>query len=331
MTTWIPSYEVPPVVPHEEDGVCVTMDELAAIKTGEEVRRSLSGLPKAYGDWIQRQRDADIGDGARFKTRKELMDRADVVRARIVAGIELLVENAQCRRAFCLANQAMATAARRRSPDRYPEGKAPRWRLFQLAFVLLNLQGIADGQHPERRQVELIFFPTGGGKTEAYLGVIAFALVLRRLRRAKSVDGGLGVAVLLRYTLRLLTLDQLGRAATLLLQLPLPTADLSCPPAFEIPLALHAASFGCVPASPRLLEILAFLAVQLPSARPALHLRELGPCEKVFVSAFSRNPPSHRYRNRPLLDASHDPIIVKRCCINPIANPQVLTVRCSQP
>ncbi|HEY5957666.1 MAG TPA: DISARM system helicase DrmA, partial [Polyangiaceae bacterium] len=215
-TTWIPSYEVPPVVPHEDDGVCVTMEELAAIKSPEEVRKLLARLPEAYGEWIAAQRLADVGDGGRSKTRKELMDRAEVVRARIVAGIDLLAENAQCRRAFCLANQAMATAARRRSPERYPEGKAPRWRLFQLAFVLLNLRGIADGQHAERKQVELIFFPTGGGKTEAYLGVIALTLVLRRLRRAKSADGGLGVAVLLRYTLRLLTLDQLGRAATLI-------------------------------------------------------------------------------------------------------------------
>lgn len=215
-TTWIPSYEVRPVVPHEDQAVCVTMEELASIKSGDEIRARLSRLPAAYGEWIGKQREANVGDGSRTKTRKELMDRAETVRSRIAAGIELLASDVQCRRAFCLANQAMATAARKRSPDRYPEGKAPRWRLFQLAFVLLNLRGIADGQHPERRQVELIFFPTGGGKTEAYLGVIAFALVLRRLRRAKLADGGLGVAVLLRYTLRLLTLDQLGRAATLI-------------------------------------------------------------------------------------------------------------------
>jgi hypothetical protein len=68
---------------------------------------------------------------------------------------------------------------------------------------------------PTASVVELIFFPTGGGKTEAYLGVIAFALVLRRLRGRSRPDGGYGVAVLLRYTLRLLTLDQLQRAATL--------------------------------------------------------------------------------------------------------------------
>jgi len=71
-------------------------------------------------------------------------------------------------------------------------------------------------EHTDRKTVELIFFPTGGGKTEAYLGLIAFTLLLRRFRGMERPDQGLGVAVLLRYTLRLLTLDQLGRAATLI-------------------------------------------------------------------------------------------------------------------
>jgi len=92
---------------------------------------------------------------------------------------------------------------------------SPAWRLFQLAFVLMNLPALAEPTHAARDVVDLIFFPTGGGKTEAYLGVIAVTLVLRRIRARARPDGGLGVAVLLRYTLRLLTLDQLSRAATL--------------------------------------------------------------------------------------------------------------------
>src|SRR4029453_15333965 len=70
--------------------------------------------------------------------------------------------------------------------------------------------------HPDRKLAELIYFPTGGGKTEAYLGLIAFVLVLRRINGQGTEHEGRGVAVLLRYTLRLLTLDQLGRAATLM-------------------------------------------------------------------------------------------------------------------
>ncbi len=104
----------------------------------------------------------------------------------------------------------MAMAARTKRPN-----DEPSWRLFQLAFVLLNLRGIADPTHPDHECAELIFFPTGGGKTEAYQGVIAFTLALRRLRARTAAHAGLGVAVILRYTLRLLTLDQLGRAAAL--------------------------------------------------------------------------------------------------------------------
>lgn len=78
----------------------------------------------------------------------------------------------------------------------------------------MNIQGTAHAEHADRGVVDLLFFPTGGGKTEAYLGLAAFAMFLRRLRDPSIQSSG--VSVLMRYTLRLLTLDQLGRAATLI-------------------------------------------------------------------------------------------------------------------
>src|SRR5690606_16232051 len=164
---------------------------------------------------IAEQRKIDLDSAQRRETRDALCAQAELARSRIRDGIALLCERSDVRDAFTTANRAMAAAARQRSPERYQNG-APAWRLFQLAFVLLNLRGLADPEHADRERVELIFFPTGGGKTEAYLGVIAVALVLRRLRGQREPHGGLGVAVILRYTLRLLTLDQLGRAATLI-------------------------------------------------------------------------------------------------------------------
>ena len=83
----------------------------------------------------------------------------------------------------------------------------------------MNLPGIADPTDADREVVDLLFFPTGGGKTEAYLGLAAFTLVLRRLKNPGIASAGL--AVLMRYTLRLLTLDQLSRAATLICALEL--------------------------------------------------------------------------------------------------------------
>jgi hypothetical protein len=213
-TCWLPSHEVHRVDTAETPSVTVDMEAISQLADGGAARAALEPLISEYGDWIRKQRELALPE-RRAATRDGLMDKADEAKRRIQAGIDLLATNAQVLDAFRFANQAMAVQARRRSPDYYQGEQRPRWRLFQLAFVLLNLPSIANDESPDRDTVELIFFPTGGGKTEAYLGVIAFTMLLRRLRRRERPDQGLGVAVMLRYTLRLLTLDQLGRAATL--------------------------------------------------------------------------------------------------------------------
>ena len=143
--------------------------------------------------------------------------------------------------AFRFANQAMwkqrvhtvAIEARRRDAelslrdavDSADEPANRSWRPFQLAFVLLCIPSLTDPAHPERSEsgglADLLFFPTGGGKTEAYLGLVAYTLATRRMQGvvgegADAVDGRDGVAVLMRYTLRLLTAQQFQRAATLM-------------------------------------------------------------------------------------------------------------------
>ena len=97
------------------------------------------------------------------------------------------------------------------------------------AVSMINLPGLVDPQGPDREVVDLLFFPTGGGKTEAYLGLAAFAMVLRRLRHRESgAKAGAGVSVIMRYTLRLLTLDQLSRAAGLVCALELERKSAPC-------------------------------------------------------------------------------------------------------
>src|SRR5207249_10327061 len=155
-------------------------------------------------------------------TAEELLRRAGIAAYRIAEGMALL-DDPVVLDAFRLANRSMARAARQRfgamqaKPPQ--EVEVPTWRPFQLAFILMNLRGIVDPSHPDREAVDLLFFPTGGGKTEAYLGLAAFTLVLRRLRNPGLASAG--VSVLMRYTLRLLTLDQLSRAATLICALEL--------------------------------------------------------------------------------------------------------------
>jgi hypothetical protein len=94
-----------------------------------------------------------------------------------------------------------------------------KWRPFQLAFLLSQLEGIVDPNSDDRETVDLIWFTTGGGKTEAYLGLIAFVIFYRRLRSKKNngdPDGGAGVTAIMRYTLRLLNKQQFDRAAPLI-------------------------------------------------------------------------------------------------------------------
>jgi hypothetical protein len=216
-TLFIPTAIVPLVQTKEDLGAAVTlgMEALAKINDGAAMRTELMGLADLYRDWIGKEREkVTTLSGKRQETARKLVRKAETAHGRIVAGVELLCRDDEVREAFCLANDAMARQARRRTT--YKEGKGPAWRPFQLAFLLLSLPSVADDRHPDRELVDLIFFPTGGGKTEAYLGLAAFILVLRRMRGANRPDQGLGVAVLLRYTLRLLTLDQLGRAATLI-------------------------------------------------------------------------------------------------------------------
>ena len=219
VTTQLPFWEVPRVDHCRLSDVTTEMAVLAT-HDANALTTELTPLAEAYGAWIDKQRYAPLERELLEKTRNDLMHKADRVRARIAEGIGLLAKDADILRAFQLANQAMHVAAlqadRTREDPRYVGGKLPEWRLFQLAFVLMNLASVASPGHDDRRIADLIYFPTGGGKTEAYLGLIAFALILRRIRGKGTPHEGRGVAVLLRYTLRLLTLDQLGRAATLI-------------------------------------------------------------------------------------------------------------------
>jgi hypothetical protein len=217
-SAWIPSAEVEKTVTVDVPGTELSMEALGAVADGASIRTALQPLVDQYRAWIERRRSA-IGQlqGSRRETANELMRLASIAADRIEQGIALLARDADALDAFRVANRAVARALRKRLGI-----KIPRWRAFQLAFLLLNLPGLADPSDPNRATVDLLFFPTGGGKTEAYLGLAAFAMVLRRLQHpGEKGRAGAGVSVIMRYTLRLLTLDQLSRAAGLVCALEL--------------------------------------------------------------------------------------------------------------
>lgn len=220
-TSWIPQAEVERVEPAQMD-VELSMDLLAVLKDPADAKAKLNPLVKAYREWIDTQAtNAPSSPAKRKETGLELLNRARVAANRIQAGIDVL-EDPKCLEAFRIANKCMADAARQRQgvmQQKPPQDVNPKWRPFQLAFILMNLKAIANPIDADRQTVDLLFFPTGGGKTEAYLGLAAFTLLLRRFRNPGIQSAGL--SVLMRYTLRLLTLDQLGRAATLICALEL--------------------------------------------------------------------------------------------------------------
>jgi len=216
-TEWIPEEDVERVQPSNIEGLERRMQALSEASF-EDLQTLLAPLVDEYRAWIERQAAPRPNNRRRGETLEFLLDRARNASKRIENGIEAL-RDPQILEAFRIANRAMAAAARRRAMQQGRSGSEPTWRPFQLAFLLMNLRGIAEPHHYDREVVDLLFFPTGGGKTEAYLGLAAFTLVLRRLRRSGVTSAG--VSVLMRYTLRLLTLDQLGRAATLVCALEL--------------------------------------------------------------------------------------------------------------
>lgn len=190
----------------------------------------LSPLADAYGSWIG-ERKKEIGElpeDLRVRAHAHILDCEEAL-WRIRRGIALLESDTLVRRAFHFANKAMklqrvqtlaANHFKRTGSRVGVPSEKPRWHPFQLAFILMNLEGVSDSSSPDRELADLLWFPTGGGKTEAYLGLAAFVIGLRRLRAVKhpreDATGDGGVTVIMRYTLRLLTIQQFQRAATLI-------------------------------------------------------------------------------------------------------------------
>ncbi|MDJ0862814.1 MAG: helicase-related protein [Gammaproteobacteria bacterium] len=181
---------------------------------------TLDGFVSGYGNWVAGVEGRLAGlEDKEHEAAGRIHKRMTVAVKRMADGVRLLRNDTLATRAFALANRAMLQqmsqtdrAAARTVREDY------RWRPFQLAFLLLTLESTVNEYSDYRDILDLIWFPTGGGKTEAYLGLMAFLICWRRLKFAAT--GG-GTTVLMRYTLRLLTKDQFRRAARLICALEL--------------------------------------------------------------------------------------------------------------
>ncbi|MCM3921304.1 helicase [Frankia sp. AiPs1] len=231
-SSFVPTHVVPGIsfaVPGHEQILDLARLSRFDTAAATDLVRALDAFVDSYDIWTDslRARLYDVPIHLHTTADRVLTD-VDHARRRMRSGVRLLASDSTVRRAFALANRAMhhqmvhggaALAGEPHeltdlpdvSPD-YPAGTY-HWRPFQLGFLLLTLRGAAVDESPDRDIVDLIWFPTGGGKTEAYLGLTAFVIMLRRLRGGRQASG---TTVITRYTLRLLTAQQFQRAATLI-------------------------------------------------------------------------------------------------------------------
>jgi ribosomal protein L24E len=245
-TRVLPLYEVPvtetpgtasddrPVMKRLVSDGSLDMLRLAEMERADLVA-VLDALADDYAAWIEERR-ARMGIDVRGyeSSAAAALDRCASILERLREGIEVLKSDDAALEAFRFANRSMALqrvhsvySLRVRRGETVelesvdvPENRS--WRPFQLAFILLSVPALANPVHRDRTEpveafADLLWFPTGGGKTEAYLGVAAFTMVIRRLQgNLGGLDGSRGLAVIMRYTLRLLTIQQFQRATALM-------------------------------------------------------------------------------------------------------------------
>lgn len=245
-TTVLPQYEVQvtetpgldpadrPAMKQMVESGLLDMQRLATLEVTELVD-ALNVLTKDYAAWIAEQRERIGEDVVGYDTQAtQALDRCQAIQMRLQQGIDTLKNDGKALAAFRFANKAMAIQrvrsqyalevrrGRSVTVDQFDLPKNRSWRPFQLAFLLLSIPSLADPAHPDRVQpmeayADLLWFPTGGGKTEAYLGVAAFTMAIRRFQgKLGGYDASRGMAVIMRYTLRLLTLQQFQRASALI-------------------------------------------------------------------------------------------------------------------
>jgi hypothetical protein len=256
----LPSFQTPSITPDLEFGepdseglksrLTIPVHLLADAKHWEQGLAQLELVLELYRGWISAREDELASlPHEHLSAGKKHVQQSKFALTRMEQGLGLLRDRSKpdVALAFQLANKAMILQAlASRSPLRVrkydeaarrvhyepeykdfdsasPEARGRAWRPFQIAFLLMNLPGLADPLDPSNEIVDLIWFPTGGGKTEAYLGCAAFSMFMRRLRDPDDH----GTQVLMRYTLRLLTAQQFQRASALVCAMEIMRQQLS--------------------------------------------------------------------------------------------------------
>jgi hypothetical protein len=233
-TTFVPEHEVLSMnfeitdIPEE----VLSMEKLSSISdlNDDEILENLSQLFKSYLDWLNdKEKEIELLNPSYIDAAKKNHKNASIVLNRMEEGINTLRNNKNALMAFKDANYTMLmqrvqgfNKAKNSMPDdevevvktyKNTELEKAKWRTFQLAFFVMSIESLVNDQSDYRDIVDLIWVPTGGGKTEAYLALTSFTIFYRRLR---GLNEAKGTAVIMRYTLRLLAAQQFLRATSVI-------------------------------------------------------------------------------------------------------------------
>jgi hypothetical protein len=241
-TEIFPSYEIKPIIPATIPGVSLEMYKMSDLGDFNTALRELEELCDRYRTWIDELKKGLKFDIRYHKTAERHIKDCEACHQRMCDGVQLLKNNLNVRKAFQYMNRAMLLQQLHynlplqmwednghgelqliKQYSQIPDiddkttwygdiSRYGKWRPFQLAFILINLKSMADRECEERNHVDLIWFPTGGGKTEAYLGLSAYTIFIRKLMNRNDS----GTAIIMRYTLRLLTAQQYERASSMI-------------------------------------------------------------------------------------------------------------------
>lgn len=239
-STFLPEYDVKSQSSETDKikGDILNIKKLSVYNSDKtSIISNLNQVAEAYKNWIEDERKSANGNDLGLKN----IAKCEQIYNRISNGIKLLSENENALRVFQLANTAIylqmfqtAQHFNKRKEGfevwernevlqhkfeeyatlNFPSSRVPEWRPFQLAFILQCLTSFVDENNTEKELIDLLYFPTGGGKTEAYLAVSAFLIFWRRIQHSDSYDG---VNIIIRYTLRLLSAQQFERASKMIL------------------------------------------------------------------------------------------------------------------
>ena len=251
-TEFMPEYiqkNIEPMIPDTNTRSGLDMKKLYEITEYKEYQKILFPIYQQYVEWINENLTKKINTVEDRETAERQMELCIDASKRILEGIKIISSDPIAGKAFNFMNRAMAIqrqciyqSEENRKNETYnvpePENAKGEWRIFQMGFILSNIKSLLhekqkaiggndspiseDDIRESRESADLLWFPTGGGKTEAYLGLIAFTIAIRRLSSEKFSKinvpdpSAYGVSVIMRYTLRLLTIQQFQRAASLM-------------------------------------------------------------------------------------------------------------------